>query len=250
MIYPKTKVVVTFHGSDITKHMNGGVNQRIFKFFSKCVDVPIAVGKDLANEINQKLELRVKEIISAGVDEKIFYSEKMEKIYDFIFVGSFLEIKGFDILINAIKKIENQNIRFCLVGSGRLEYLLSEIENANITLFKNISQNKIRSLYNKSRFLILPSRNDAFGLVVTEGLFCGVPAVVSNQGGVKLQVKNNENGFVINNLSSEEVANTIIKAFSLPDEKYAFLVSNALKSNKEHGMKFVIDKLIKIYKND
>lgn len=250
MIYPKTKVIVTFHGSDITTHINGGLNQKICRFFSKCIDVPIAVGEDLAKEITRKLQFNVKEIISAGIDEKVFYLENLKKEYDFIFVGSFLEVKGFDILINAIKKTHKSNIRFCLVGSGKLEYLLSEIENFNITLIKNINQNKIRSLYNKSRFLILPSRNDAFGLVVTEGMFCGLPAIVSSQGGVKLQVNDNVNGFIIPELSSEAVANTILEAYNIREEEYNKMVEATLISNKEHSMRSIINRLIKIYKND
>ena len=81
-------------------------------------------------------------------------------------------------------------------------------------------------------------------------MFCGIPAIVSSQGGVKLQVKDNENGFLIPELSSGVVANTIAKAYRLSEDKYAVLASNASKSNKEHSMQSIIKKLIKIYKND
>jgi len=250
IIYPETKIIVTFHGSDINTHINGGVNQKIFKYLSKCIDVPIAVGDDLAKEITHKLQLNVNEIISAGVDEKVFYSEALEKKYDFIFVGSFLEVKGFDLLVNAIKKINDINIRFCFVGSGKLEYLLSDIMGLNFKVFKNMSQDEIRCLYNQSRFLILPSRNDSFGLVVSEGMFCGIPAIVSNQGGVRAQVRNNFNGLIINNLTSELVASTISTAYNISDDDYNEMVDSALISNKEHSMESIISKLIKIYKND
>jgi len=249
IIYPKTKVVVTFHGSDITLHINGGLNQKIFKFLSKCIDVPIAVGEDLANEITNKLELKVKEIISAGVNQDVFKPLQLNKRYDFIFVGSFIKRKGLDLLLKAIEIIDDKKIRYCIVGSGELEQDVINVQKNNtITLLKNQSQQQLCELYNQSKYFILPSRDEPFGLVATESIFCSTPAIVSNIGGLKSQVKDNENGFLISELSSEIVANTITKAYHLSQDKYNALVLNTSKSNKAHSMQSIINRLIKIYR--
>jgi len=251
MIYPKTKVVVTFHGSDITTHINGGLNQKIFKFLSKCIDVPIAVGEDLANEITNKLALKVKEIISAGVNQDVFKPLQLNKKYDFIFVGSFINRKGLDLLLKAIEMIDDKKIRYCIVGSGELEQDVINVQRNNtITLLKNQSQQQLCELYNQSKYFILPSRDEPFGLVATESMFCSTPAIVSNIGGLKSQVEDNKNGFLIPELSSKVVANTIAKAYRLSEDKYTVLVSNASKSNKDHSMQSIINKLIKIYQDD
>ena len=250
-LYPDTKVVVTFHGSDITAHIKGGFNQKVFKFFSKCIDVPISVGEDLANEITAKLGLKIKEIISAGVNEKLFKPLYIEKQYDFIFVGSFIKRKGLDLLLKAIEKIDNKEIKYCIVGSGDLEQDVVDAQKYNrITILKNQSQQQLCKLYNQSKYFIIPSRDEPFGLVATEAIFCATPAIVSNIGGLKSQVKDNKNGFIIKALTVEDVADTITKAYNLLDDDYKLLVTEALQSNKEHSMDEVINKLIKIYKND
>ena len=251
MIYPDTKVVVTFHGSDITHHINGGLTQKIFKFISKCIDVPIAVGEDLANEINKKLDIRVEEIISAGVNQDIFNPLYLEKKYDFIFVGSFIKRKGLDLLLSAIEMIDDKKIRYCIVGSGELEQDVIKVQKNNtITFLKNQSQQQLCKLYNQSKYFIIPSRNEPFGLVATEAIFCATPAIVSNIGGLKTQVIDTENGFIIKELTAQSVADIIAKAYYLSDEDYHVLVTKASNSNKQHSMKSVINKLIEIYKND
>ena len=249
MIYPKTKVVVTFHGSDITAHINGGLNQKIFKFFSKCIDVPIAVGEDLANGITNKLELKVKEIISAGVNQDVFKPLLLNKKYDFIFVGSFIKRKGLDLLLKAIAIIEDKRIRYCIVGSGELEQDVINVQkNNSITLLKNQSQQQLCELYNQSKYFIIPSRDEPFGLVATESMFCATPSIVSDVGGLKSQVRNNVNGFIIPELSSEAVANTILEAYNIREEEYNKMVEATLISNKEHSMRSIINRLIKIYR--
>src|SRR5262249_28387622 len=45
--------------------------------------------------------------------------------------------------------------------------------------------------------LLLPSRVDAFGLVVLEAMACGVPAIVSDTVGAKELIEEGHNGFVV-----------------------------------------------------
>ena len=170
-IYPKSKAIVTFHGSDINEHINGGFNQTIFSFLARSIDYTIAVGDDLGNEITYKLKLKVNDIISAGVDEKVFFPMTLEKKYDFIFVGSFIKRKGIDMLIDAIQIVGNKKTRYCIVGSGIFEKNILMLKDYDITILKNQNQQKLCELYNQSKYFILPSRDEPFGLVATESIF-------------------------------------------------------------------------------
>ena len=86
---PTTKIVVTFHGRDITEQIDGGLKQSIFKFIAKKIDYTIAVGKTLRDKhIKEKLNIDADIVLSAGVDRRVFYKEeKIRKIYDILFVG-------------------------------------------------------------------------------------------------------------------------------------------------------------------
>jgi len=249
-LHPKTKVVATFHGTDISLHIGGGIHQKLFRFLAKVIDIPISVGADLAIEIKNKLGLEVEEILSAGVDQNIFKPVLATKQYDFIFVGSFIKRKGLDLLLSAIQEMGDEAIRYCIVGSGELEQDVISVQKRNtITLLKNQTHQQLCDLYNQSRFFILPSRKEPFGLVATEAMFCSTPAIVSNVGGLKDQVKEGVNGLILKDHSVDIVVQAIEKAHKMPKDEYRQMAISASTSNKEHSMKCIISQLISIYKN-
>jgi len=250
LFHSNTKVVVTFHGSDITSFINTRISKYFFsRLLARC-DYIISVGSDLSKLIEKKLNKKPNLILSAGIDSNTFYKEKnINKEFDFIFVGSFIKRKGLDILLESIKKVNNKNIKYCIVGSGFLEKDVLMVQtNYNIVLLKNQSQIQLRTLYNKSNFFILPSRDEPFGLVVSESLFCGTPAIVSNIGGMVDQVENNFNGFILKENTSEELSKVINKLINIESEEYNRLALNASKSNKQYSMNNVCMELSRIYK--
>jgi len=244
-IYPSSKLIITFHGSD-----TANIKKSLFRPIVKKMHTAIAVGKDQSEFIKISApNLRV-ETISAGVDKRVFYPEHLEKEYDYIFIGSFYKIKGVDIFINAIKEINQQDLRFCFVGSGTFEREIEALkEIATIDLFKNQTQKQIQLLISKSKFLVLPSRGDSFGLVVTEAMYCGTPAIVSNIGGVKDQVVDGVNGFVLKESSSEELAKLMIKLNSISPSNYTNISEAAIDSNRQHSLHNSCLELIRIYSN-
>jgi len=241
--YPKTKIMVTFHGGD-TKN----INKNLFKFLLKKIDLLVAVGSEQYEYISKNTNNMNIKKLSAGIDSNIFFKQNITKQYDFIFVGSFYSIKGVDILCSAIELLD-KNIKYCFVGSGDYESTILKLkEKYNVELFKNKTQKEIAILLSASKYLVLPSRGDSFGLVVSEAIFCGTPAIVSNIGGMKDQVKDNYNGFIVKENNPQELAKTLKKALSLSEEEYLKMSENAEKSNKEYSLENVCNKLNSIYK--
>ncbi|MFW6243379.1 MAG: glycosyltransferase family 4 protein, partial [bacterium] len=179
----------------------------------------------------------------------IFYQlTNISKVYDFIFVGSFYKVKGIDLLIEAIKKIE-YNLKICFIGSGPYMNDIKKLQRnstSHIDIFYDLTQKEIMKFYNKSKFLVLPSRNDSFGLVVTEALYCGTPVIVSNMSGTKEQVADNYNGFLIRN-NITELRDTMCNVLKLSPEEYNRLSANASKSNQQYSLENVTKELLKIY---
>jgi len=250
-LHPKTKVVVTFHGSDINEKINSK-NERHFKKVSKCIDFAIPVGKELADNVTIKLGLKTGRTLSAGVDNRVFYQEPLkDKIYDYIFVGSFLKIKGVDLLLESISKLP-KDFSFCIVGKG--EYYEAEIkrminEGFNITLKIDQSQNELRSLFNQSRFLVQPSREEGFGLVVAEAMFCGLPVIVSNVGGFKEQVVNGKNGYLFEVEEINQLYEYLLSLKDIGDEEYNKLSKEAIRSSKKLSLQNICKQIYNIYKD-
>jgi glycosyltransferase involved in cell wall biosynthesis len=246
-----TKIVVTFHGSDINRQVNDK-NKFIYRFFAQSIDFTIPVGKDLAVAVESKLNLKTGKVLSVGIDHTIFYKElNKENCFDYIFVGSFFHIKGIDILLKVIKDLP-KHFSFCIVGKGEIyEAEIKQMikDGYNITLKIDQSQNDLRHLLNKSRFLVQPSREEGFGLVVAEAMFCGVPAIVSNVGGFKEQVVQGKNGYFFDKEGALQLHQYLLVLKDITKQNYDKLCDNALNSSKELSLQNVCKELYVIYKN-
>lgn len=246
IFHPSCKILVTLHGSD-TKN----INKHFFRLSLKFIDKFIAVGNEQGKYIKKYIEDQRVKILSAGIDEKTFFQDKsINKVYDFIFVGSFYDIKGIDIFIETIKKLDRKDIKYYFVGSGKYQNDIEQLSNKyDITIKNNQSQNEIRALLNQSRWLVLPSRGDSFGLVVSEAIFCGTPAIVSNIGGMKDQIKDGINGYILKENTPENLAQKIDEVMKIESSQYDTLKNNTISTNKKYSMSSVCNTLLNIYKD-
>jgi glycosyltransferase involved in cell wall biosynthesis len=104
----------------------------------------------------------------------------------FLFVGLLSEGKGIDLLLHAFRKLRQKNpsATLIVVGDGpmrdELKALAASLGVAEAVRFPgaaNIEQ--LAAHYLNASCLVLPSRSEAWGLVVNEALSYGCPAIVS-----------------------------------------------------------------------
>jgi trehalose synthase len=67
----------------------------------------------------------------------------------------------------------------------------------------------VNALQRKAAVVVQKSIREGFGLTVTEAMWKGTPVVGGNVGGIKYQIKDGENGFLVN--SVEETAERVIQ---------------------------------------
>lgn len=240
LIHPYSKIVVTVHGTDF-KNINSYLRLVISK-----IDVFIIVGEERERIFKKKYGMPSYSL-SAGVDGSLFYPKNLKKDIDLLFVGSLYEVKGFEVLVEALNKIEF-SVNICIIGEGNLEPLINEIKSFhNVCHIKSLEQAKLIDYYNSAKFLVLPSLGDSFGLVITESMFCGTPVIGSDIPGIKQQLKNKYNGFLVRTNDVNSLAKKLNHALKLSDNEYSRLCKNARGSNLEHSLGSIVDKLIDIY---
>ena len=74
--------------------------------------------------------------------------------------------------------------------------------------FSQGNEDVVNAIQTASDVIIQKSIREGFGLTVTEALWKGKPVVAGNAGGIRLQVINEETGFLIN--STEECADRVL----------------------------------------
>lgn len=141
--------------------------------------------------------------------------DKNEKVL--IYSGRLVDIKNVDSVIKAISKLDKNDLTFLITGGGELEEELKKLSDSLgvktiITGFIS-NQEELFKHYFIGDALILPSSvYEVWGLVVNEGMLCGLPVLVSNICGCSLDlVKNNKNGYIINPLELNDISEKIFE---------------------------------------
>lgn len=148
-------------------------------------------------------------VIPPGVDTYLFRPMKLQKDNAIIFVGKldrYHDYKNFDALITALKLLKGRvDVKLYVVGSGSMvpEYInmaKNYSVDDRIVFFGDVGEEKLVELYNKSLFLVLPSKSgsqEGFGMVAAEALACATPVVVSGIVGIAGDVVRAGCGLVI-----------------------------------------------------
>lgn len=120
----------------------------------------------------------------------------------FLFIGSFRDYKGLDILISASKEVDSQ---FIFVGDGdKKSALVEQVKEQgkkNITFVGTVQNEEKFWLIERCLALVLPSnkRSEAFGLVQIEALMRSKPVICSEIGtGTTFVNEHLKTGLVVN----------------------------------------------------
>jgi len=68
-----------------------------------------------------------------------------------------------------------------------------------LTNREGVADKEVNAFQSFSDVILQKSTKEGFGLTVSEALWKGTPVVAGNVGGIKLQIKNNINGFLVDN---------------------------------------------------
>lgn len=112
-----------------------------------------------------------------------------------LFVGQLIPRKNIDRLIEAFQRFRRNHLDWTLRIVGEGKESVSE-EEPGIEVEGFLQPEDIAERMRQSRFLVLPSREDHWGLVVHEAALSGCGLIVSDNVGAGADLVTPENGFV------------------------------------------------------
>ncbi len=92
------------------------------------------------------------------------------------------------------------------------------IDNRDVILITSEDNILVNALQRISGVIVQKSIREGFGLTVTEALWKETPVVASNVGGIPLQIKNGESGFLLDSHDTAGYAEKIIYLLQNPDK--------------------------------
>lgn len=203
---------------------------------------PNASSQYIYNSIEFDQE-KLKNIINTKLDKD---SQEVK----FIFIGNLVKPRGIEFMINAFKKIGNENIKLIICGSGELENYVTEqaIDDDRIIFKGRVVGKQKEELINSCDVLIIPSMfQEPFGRVIIEAYKYGLPVIGTNLGGIPEIVKNYETGIIVNHVDENELVNAI-KYFT-ERKNIKDMLKNIEETITRFGTETQIDLFLNIYKS-
>lgn len=122
--------------------------------------------------------------------------------FKILFVGGEKLVKGFDILIETVKRVvKHHKVKVFLLGSflpnGKMIKLINE--NSLEQYFEVVgfvTPPSHLDYFRKANVLFMPSRSEAMPMAAIEAVYCDLPIIATNVGGLPEVICNEANGYL------------------------------------------------------
>lgn len=159
------------------------------------------------------------------VDNEKFYRKAKKSIGStvrFLFVGRFIEEKNLSFLLSTwLESRLLRNHELILVGEGPLDNELRSIANNHYSvIFKGkLTGESLVNIYHSCDVLILPSKQEKWGLVLNEALCSRLPVVCSDAvGGAEVLLQSGKNGWIFDSGNRSSLDKALTECVMNPDE--------------------------------
>ncbi len=120
--------------------------------------------------------------------------------FRFVYVGSLIERKRVDLLVEALAGLADRPFELEIVGDGPMRGQLKDLTDAHLprrVAFRGtLTMSEAIERIQAADCLVLPSDHDGFGAVLSEALINGTPAICSSECGASAVVRASGTGAV------------------------------------------------------
>jgi glycosyltransferase involved in cell wall biosynthesis len=135
----------------------------------------------------------------------------------FLYVGSLSQRKGVQVLLRAVAQLVQSDVHdfsVMVVGDGNQDYLrrsMSSESEPHIQIVGPVKYTELGKFYENCDAFILPSREDVWGMVVSEAMAFGKAILCSKYANAKEVVKHGVNGFIFDPLHPTELSSYMLE---------------------------------------
>ena len=166
-------------------------------------------------------------------------------------VGRLVEQKDYPNLFNAITKLPEGNWRVVIAGNGPLEHELKEL-TAKLAITDRVqfigARNNMADLFKASDAFVMSSAFEGLSMALLEASSTGLASVVTDVGGNRELVIDNETGYVVPAQNTQKLADGMTNLMNLSEIERQELGRAARKRClRDYRFQAVAEKWIQLY---
>lgn len=238
LYYPIEKLLSNY--TDILITINSEDFSIAKKFKNSHVEFVPGVGINIEKYANTKVDYnKMRNTLGINEDELLIIS-----------VGELNANKNHQLVINALSRINNKNIKYILCGQGELENELRDL-SSRLGVESQVQflgfRDDIAELMKISNIFAFPSLREGLSLSLMEAMSSGLPVVCSNIRGNMDLIENGKGGFLSKSNDVEDFKAQILKLLLQEDiSEYGEFNKNRIKL---YSLENVLKIMIEIYKS-
>lgn len=212
-------IVVTAVGTGSVKNINRFFYRHLFWFTLKNADKVVAISSYIKDKIASVFPGISIQVINPGIDYAFWSNKGTNTEFGLslgkyiLSVGTFKKRKGYEQSLEFFKKFSNDypEYNYVIVSSRKpkgeiykkVELLINKYNLVDrVKIISELSDEKLRSVYQGARFFILLSQEDnddveGFGLVFLEAAAARLPVIGANNSGASDAVRDGCNGYLV-----------------------------------------------------
>ena len=242
-----TKVIYTAHGFHFFKGapiINWLIYYPIERWFSRYTDVLVTINYEDYARAKTFHAKKVEYIPGVGVDTEKFSPNNISQIKKeqlckefaineddivLLSVGELSTRKNQRVVLEALSKLENRNIKYLLVGEGPLkekyQKLVQRFQLENRVIFTGFRRD-IKEICDITDIFVFPSLQEGLPVALMEAMASGLPVVCSDIRGNTDLIENGKGGFLVSPKDSIMLANKIKEIIDNPGLKKSMVKYN------------------------
>jgi glycosyltransferase involved in cell wall biosynthesis len=172
-----------------------------------------------------------------GADPRLFFNgpplaDRPKRI---IFVGQYIERKGCVPLARAFAAVAHRlpGWELCMYGSGPLQSAIPPHPQIKVHGF--VQPEQLGALYRDARIFALPSRSEAWGLVVHEAALSGCQLLLSDAIGAAPDFASSANSAIFRPGNQAEMRSAILSLTGVSDQRLAQAQAESVTMAASHG---------------
>ncbi|MDN3204688.1 glycosyltransferase [Algoriphagus sediminis] len=224
--------------------IRGTFHRKFNQFLLNQIDGIASVSEIAKNDLMESFNLSLKShqtltigIVNSEIDEKMEDIPEISLPENFIIqIGGLVSEKNPIGMLSIFEELERNDLHLVFLGSGKLESQLERFINERglrdkVKIIPN--QANIFPILKQARALLMPSKIEGLPGVILEAMYCKVPVIAYDVGGIS-EVLSEKTGWLVPAGDSLGFAKAIQKVFNEPKEQLETKVEEAFQLVSEN----------------